>query len=118
MNAIPDRAVLVACLCAEWCGVCRDYRSVFEQVQARFPQVRFVWVDVEDQADLVDPIDVDDFPTLLIAVGDEARFLGTLTPQAEMLDRLVRDRSATATRAGPALPDADALVRKLRAGLR
>lgn len=73
---------------------------------------------MEDQADLVDPIDVDDFPTLLIAVGDEARFLGTLTPQAEMLDRLVRDRSVTATRAGPALPDADALVRKLRAGLR
>lgn len=118
VNAIPDRAVLVACLCAEWCGVCRDYRSVFEQVRARFPQARFVWVDVEDQADLVDPIDVDDFPTLLIAVGDEARFLGTLTPQAEMLDRLVRDRSVTATRAGPALPDADALVRKLRAGLR
>ena len=94
-HVMTDSAVLVACLCAEWCGVCRDYRSVFEQVQARFPQARVMWVDIEDQADLVDPIDVDDFPTLLIAVGDEARFFGTITPQVETLERLIRDRTAS-----------------------
>ena len=110
----PDPSILVACLCAEWCGVCRDYRSAFEQVQSRFPQARFVWVDVEDQADLVDPIEVDNFPTLLIAVGDQARFFGTMTPQAETLERLVRDRTADAN--GPAVTQRDVaeLVVKLR----
>ena len=111
---MPDFSVLVACLCAEWCNVCRDYRNVFEQVKARFPQAKFVWVDVEDQADMVDPIEVDDFPTLLIAVSNEARFFGTITPQAETLERLVRDRISDAS--GPALAQRDVaeLVLRLR----
>ena len=111
---MPDFSVLVACLCAEWCNVCRDYRNVFEQVKARFPQAKFVWVDVEDQADLVDPITVDDFPTLLIAVGNEARFFGALTPQAETLVRLVRDRLASVDRPALAQPEVVDLVAKLR----
>jgi thioredoxin 1 len=88
--APAPHAVLVICLCAEWCGVCRDYRSRFEQVQARFPGVEFLWIDVEDEADLLYPLDIDNFPTLLVGVGDEPRFLGPLTPQVETLDRLIR----------------------------
>ena len=111
---MPDPSVLVACLCAEWCSVCRDYRARFEQVAAKFPQARFVWVDVEDEADLVDPIDVTDFPTLLIAAGDEPRFFGTVTPQVETLERLVTDR--VASRDEPALErdDLAQLVSRLR----
>ena len=60
---------------------------------------------MEDQADLVDPIEVDDFPTLLIAVGNEPRFFGTITPQAETLERLVRDRISDAS--GPKLAQRD-----------
>ena len=62
-------SLLIACLCAQWCGTCRDYQPLFEQLQAEFSASRFVWVDVEDEADLVDSIDVEDFPTLLIASG-------------------------------------------------
>ena len=83
-------------------------------MQTRFPQARFVWVDVEDQADLVDPIEVDDFPTLLIAVGGEARFFGTVTPQLETLERLVRDRTAEHGGPAPARPDVAQLVDRLR----
>ena len=94
--------VLVVCLCAEWCGVCRDYRARFADLQSRFPQAQFLWIDVEDEADLLHPLDVEDFPTLLLAVGDEARFFGPLTPQIETLERMVRiqmqDASAPALR--------------------
>lgn len=89
-NPALPASVLVVCLCAEWCGVCRDYRQRFAQVQSRFPQAQFLWIDVEDEADLLHPLDVEDFPTLLIAVGDEARFFGPLTPQADTLERLIR----------------------------
>lgn len=89
--ALPA-SVLVVCLCAEWCGVCRDYRSRFWQLQSRFPQARFLWIDVEDEADLLHPLDVEDFPTLLLALGQEPRFFGPVTPQAEMLERLIRSQ--------------------------
>ena len=110
LHQTPDSAVLVACLCAEWCGVCRDYRSAFEQVKRRFPQARFLWVDVEDQADLIDPIDVENFPTLLIAVGNQARFFGTMTPQADNLERMIRDRTENADRPTLTAPDVAARI--------
>ena len=111
---MPESSLLVACLCAEWCGVCGEYRSRFEQVRAKFPLARFVWVDVEDQADLVEPIDVEDFPTLLIAVGDVPRFFGAVTPQLETLERLVRNRLASGGGAALQQPDVAQLVVKLR----
>ncbi len=107
-------SLLIACLCAQWCGTCRDYSPLFKQLQAEFDTLRFVWVDVEDEADLVDPIDVEDFPTLLIASEGQARFFGTLTPHLETLRRLVQ---ATLDSPGPAHPDAtvQALVQRLLA---
>ncbi len=114
---MTDPDWLVVCLCAEWCGVCCDYRSRFEAVQARFPHVRFVWVDIEDQSDLVDPVDVDDFPTLLVACGDEPRFFGPVRPQPEALERLLQDRLDAAAPQLPLAPDLFALVLRLRSAL-
>ncbi|MBK9444189.1 MAG: thioredoxin family protein [Comamonadaceae bacterium] len=90
----PAAPVLVVCLCAQWCHVCEDYRSRFAQVQqsvlADFPQCRFLWLDVEDEADLLEPLDIENFPTLLITVAGAPFFFGTITPQSQTLARLVR----------------------------
>jgi thioredoxin 1 len=82
---------LVACLCAAWCGTCRDYRTVFAGQAAARPDMRFVWVDIEDESDALAPFDLDieNFPTVLVARGDELRFLGTLLPHAATLARTV-----------------------------
>jgi thioredoxin 1 len=91
-------SLLVACLCAQWCRTCDGYRPLFAQLQADFPQAQFRWVDIEDEADLVDPIEVDNFPTLLIATGGQARFFGFITPHIETLRRLIlAQQDATAT---------------------
>jgi thioredoxin 1 len=103
-------SLLVACLCAQWCGVCCDYRSTFEQVATGFPAMRFMWVDIEDEAALMDPVEVENFPTLLIAAQDGVRFFGTLTPHKETLMRLLR--AQTESPAGAALPG-DAQVQAL-----
>ena len=84
-----DQRLWVACLCAEWCGACREYRPLFEQVARSHPQLRFAWVDIEDHAEIADDFDVETFPTLLIAGADGTRFLGPLLPHAETLARLL-----------------------------
>jgi len=84
----------VICLCAQWCGTCRDYASRFEQIEKSFPQVRFSWIDIEDEADLVDPIEIETFPTLLIARNSDPIFFGPLLPHVETLERLVRNSLA------------------------
>lgn len=98
----PD-SLLVVCLCAAWCNVCEQYRSTFTQVQtsvqADYPNARFLWLDIEDESDVLDPLDVENFPTLLLSRGAAPHFFGTITPQPHTLERLVRaalqDPSAT-----------------------
>jgi thiol-disulfide isomerase/thioredoxin len=90
LNAPPFEPLLVACLCAQWCGTCKDYAPLFEGLQAEFPQATFRWIDIEDESDLVDPLEVEDFPTLLIASGGHARFFGPVMPHVETLRRLIQ----------------------------
>lgn len=110
--------LLVVCLCAEWCGVCRDYRLRFEQVKTSItlvnPQAQFLWLDVEDEADLLHPVDVEDFPTLLIAMSDTPHFFGPLTPQAQTLERMVRTTLEAPHSSGLANATLRALVRRIR----
>jgi thioredoxin-like negative regulator of GroEL len=82
--------LLVACLCARWCQLCNSYRATFEAAAARHPGHCFVYVDIEDEADVVGAIDVENFPTLLVAEGGALRFLGVITPQPETLERMLR----------------------------
>jgi thioredoxin 1 len=86
---LADDALWVVCLCAEWCGACREYRPLFEQVARAHPQFRFAWVDIEDHADLADDFDVETFPTILVAGESGTRFLGPLLPHAETLARML-----------------------------
>ncbi|HKX95124.1 MAG TPA: thioredoxin domain-containing protein [Methylibium sp.] len=91
MDATHPEGWLVACLCAAWCGTCNEYRAVFAAQAAARPELRFVWVDIEDESDALAPFDLDieNFPTVLVARGDELRFLGTLLPHAATLARTV-----------------------------
>jgi hypothetical protein len=111
--------LLVVCLCADWCNVCTEYRSRFEQVQAAVtvddPQARFVWIDIEDEADLLHPLDVENFPTLLIAVGHVPHFFGPLTPQAQTLERLVRNATQDVMAPGLQDPEVVSVVARIRA---
>lgn len=95
-SLVPTHPSWVVCLCADWCGVCREYRAVFEQVAAQHPQLRFAWLDVEDQASLVGDLDIETFPTLLVATARGARFMGALTPHIHTLSRLLEALEASA----------------------
>jgi thioredoxin 1 len=112
-NEMPPRNLLVACLCADWCGACREYKPLFDSLALKLPNVRFLWVDVEDEADLIDPIEVEDFPTILIANGQSPLFFGTVLPHIETLERLIQDKMT----AGEHAPVKDAAVVKLVASL-
>jgi thioredoxin 1 len=93
-TAVPP--LLVACLCAQWCGVCRDYAPLMRATLAGFEagQLAVKWVDIEDHSEVLGDLDVQNFPTVLIARGDTPLFLGTVTPHAQTLQRLVHNALA------------------------
>ena len=90
---LAQDAWLVACLCAAWCDTCRAYRSSFDQLAGQHPDKRFVWIDIEDQADFIGDIDIENFPTLLIQRGDAVAFFGTVLPDMKIADRLIQAQS-------------------------
>ena len=108
--------LFVACLCARWCQLCNSYRATFEAAAARHPAHRFVYVDIEDEADLVHAIDVENFPTLLIARGAQVLFFGSVTPHAQTLARLVENALAGTLPAPQAAPEVEALAARLAQG--
>ena len=109
LNPPVSDAPWVVCLCAEWCGTCRDYRPLMQQVAQAHPQMRFAWVDIEDHAELADEFDVETFPTLLVVDAGGQRFLGPMLPNAQALSRLLG--------ALPAAQPAEAHVHALIAGI-
>jgi thioredoxin 1 len=102
-----DNVLRVVCLCADWCGVCREYSQVFAQLGVELSaQAQFLWIDVEDAADQLGRLDVENFPSLLIARGDALLFFGAVTPYVETLKLLVNSafsREITCQDSNPAL---------------
>ena len=84
-----DERFVVICLCAQWCGTCRDYRAGFESLAAGFDGVDFRWLDIEDDAEALGDIDVENFPTIFVRRGDSVLFFGTLLPHLNTLRRLI-----------------------------
>jgi len=82
-DSAPNEHLLVACLCAAWCRTCDDYRPTFDALASEFSaQARFVWVDIEDDEEALGDVDVQDFPTLLVALSDAVLFFGPVLPHA------------------------------------
>jgi len=100
----PSRT-LVACLCAEWCGTCRDYLPPFETLAAKRPDDVFAWIDIEDFPELLDDHDVENFPTLLIQRGPDVLFYGTMLPHIGHLERLLESFDTGAEAIGVPAPD-------------
>ena len=87
--ALAQDRLIVACLCAAWCGTCASYRAVFEELASRHPDKYFLWVDIEDHADLVGDLDVENFPTLLVQRHEHVAFFGTMLPDPNVAHRLI-----------------------------
>ena len=94
--------LLVACLCAEWCGACRAFAADFAAVAHAWPAARFVWIDIEDHPEVLGDDDIETFPTLMIADAHGAAFYGAIEPRQSTLQALVaQTRDATTGRPPP-----------------
>lgn len=105
----------VACLCAAWCGVCRDWLPLFEEQARAHPHMRFAWVDVEDEDETMGDVDIETFPTLLVARGAQVLYLAPIPPMASQFTRLLA-RLQAQPRPDPGVPaEADPLLARLKA---
>ncbi len=86
--ADPSRLVVVS-LCAAWCDTCSQFRAAYERIAQARPQATFVWLDIEDDADVAGDVDVENFPTLAIYRGSAPLHFGVSLPHETTVGRLV-----------------------------
>lgn len=116
MQANPDparRERWVICLCAQWCGACREWRDLFAQAAAAHPDLRFGWVDVEDEAAAMGDVDIETFPTLLVADGRRPLFFGPIQPLGPQLSRLLANLLQDGSVASGVTAETSALLARL-----
>jgi thioredoxin 1 len=113
----PPDAWQVICLCAAWCSACREWRVPFDAAAAAHPKLRFAWVDIEDEADALGEVDVETFPTMLIAHGGQPRFYGPVLPSRGQLDRLLARLMADAGASAVVPAEAAPLLQRLARAL-
>ena len=113
LHALPaDREVLaqrvaagphtvVVALCAQWCTTCREFRAALEHLGVGASRRVVVWVDIEDDADLLGDLDLETFPTLAVFVNADLRHFGAVLPQASLVDRLIADAATLRARDAP-----------------
>lgn len=100
----PHRGLAV-CFCAAWCDTCRAYQPKFDALSASYPDLVFVWADIEDHPELLGDEDVENFPTLLVTAGGRARFYGPMLPHIGHLQRMLDTLDAGAPAVETGLPD-------------
>ena len=110
----PEPRWLVVCLCAEWCGTCRDYRAPLQAVAEEPSGHAFAWIDIEDEADLAGEIDIETFPTLLVLDGPTVLFYGPVLPGADALRRLLRALDENGAQPTALDEEVKALVQRLQ----
>lgn len=82
-------ALVVLCFCAAWCDACKEYQPKFSALADRHANACFVWIDIEDYPELLGDEDVENFPTIAIVQDQAVRFMGTMLPHIEHLERLM-----------------------------
>lgn len=80
---------IVVCYCAAWCRTCDGYLDAFKELSEKFPELVFLWVDIEDEESLLDDLDVENFPTILIQDAGSNLFFGTMLPYIAHLERMI-----------------------------
>ncbi len=94
----PADGWIVACLCAQWCGICRGWREAFGELAresgALLPGSRWLWVDVESQADALGEFEPENFPVLAVQRGARLLYCAALPQQAGNWRRMVQSLGA------------------------
>jgi thioredoxin len=65
-QTIEGNALVLVDFWAPWCGPCKTFGPVFEQVSEKYPDVVFAKVNTEAQQDLAAAFAVRSIPTLMI----------------------------------------------------
>lgn len=65
-QVVGDNDFVIIDFWAPWCGPCKSFAPIYEQVSEKFDNIVFAKVNTEDQTDLAAHFQIRSIPTLMI----------------------------------------------------
>lgn len=64
---------------AKWCGPCKSVKPFVQSMKEVYPNVEFVYIDIDVDSDITDEYDVTSLPTFILLADDKEadRFEGS-----------------------------------------
>jgi thioredoxin len=106
LSTASPAPITVAVMCAAWCRTCTEFAAAFAALAAQRPQMRFVWIDIEDESELCGDLDIEDFPTLAVFRGVDPLHFGPSLPLRDVVGRLLDELATRTPDASAEWPDA------------
>jgi thioredoxin 1 len=88
-DTVSDNDIVLLDFWASWCGPCRTFGPIYEQVSERHPDLVFGKVDTEDQPELAGRFGIRSIPTLAILRDEVLLFSQPGVLPAEALEDLI-----------------------------
>lgn len=64
-QALEDNEILLIDFWADWCGPCKQFAPIYEEVSEQHPDVTFAKVDTESEQELAAAANISSIPTLM-----------------------------------------------------
>lgn len=91
---IDKNQMVVADFWAEWCGPCRVFGDIFEEVAKKYPNIIFGKINIEEEPDLSKDFEIRSIPTLMVFRGNVAVYRESGMLSATAFEKLINDAIA------------------------
>ncbi len=82
--------IVVVDFWATWCGPCRAFGPIFEQVSEKYPDIPFVKVDVDESSEIAEAAQIRAVPTVMIIKRGEVIYRQAGSLLATDLEDLIK----------------------------
>jgi len=88
-NLVKDNDFIIIDFWAPWCGPCKSFAPVYDELSEKYPDIVFAKVNTEEQQELAGSFNIRSIPTLMIMREQVVLFSQAGALQASQLEEVI-----------------------------